>query len=164
MHDLKAIAYQGKKGMVVVVSGMLTNSCMEAKIIDFYPGGNIYYITDPGYAQVFIEERKKPGDDVCLYMLVPWFARVGIPDEYHENVQIFVNEEEQLIVPVQKIEETERGKFVVIALVASAGDKYKGCSIIPENAPYLMIYTKVFGPTSRSECEKWVAENCAAAE
>jgi len=45
------------------------------------------------------------------------------------------------------------GRFIVIALTGSAGTKYQGCSVLPEDAQYTAIHSQVFGPASRGECE-----------
>jgi hypothetical protein len=51
-------------------------------------------------------------------------------------------------------------QFIVIALTASDGEKHKGCRVVPDGSPYARIYSQVFGPASREECEKWIADNC----
>jgi hypothetical protein len=54
-----------------------------------------------------------------------------------------------------------REQYIVIARV---GTKYEGCRIIPEGDPYPAIYTQVFGPASKEECERWLRENCEERE
>ena len=51
-------------------------------------------------------------------------------------------------------------RFIVIALARSGSDKYRGCRVVPEGSSYAKIYGEVFGPASREECDRWVAENC----
>lgn len=51
-------------------------------------------------------------------------------------------------------------RFIVIALTGSAGEKHQGCRVVPEDSAYPAIYSPVFGPASREECENWVQENC----
>ncbi|HEY0151551.1 MAG TPA: hypothetical protein VGB92_06115 [Longimicrobium sp.] len=51
-------------------------------------------------------------------------------------------------------------RFIVIALTGSEGEKHQGCKTLPENAIYPRIYSQVFGPASREECERWTAEKC----
>lgn len=51
-------------------------------------------------------------------------------------------------------------RFIVIALTGSGADKHQGCRVLPEGTAYLAIYSEVFGPASRGECDQWVAENC----
>lgn len=51
-------------------------------------------------------------------------------------------------------------QFIVIALTASDGEKHKGCRVVPDGDPYVAIYSQVFGPASRQECEKWMADHC----
>ena len=38
--------------------------------------------------------------------------------------------------------------------------RHVGCKILRADAIYAAIYTKVFGPASREECERWVRRNC----
>jgi hypothetical protein len=54
-------------------------------------------------------------------------------------------------------------QFIVIALTASAGEKHEGCRIVEEDAQYPAVYSPVFGPASRDECEGWMSENCGFA-
>lgn len=51
-------------------------------------------------------------------------------------------------------------QFIVIALTGTGGTKHQGCSVLPEGSPYPAIYSQVFGPASRGECEVWQADNC----
>jgi len=156
MYDVQAYAMR-KDGVInITVMGSLPNSCYEASVVDKYPGGRIVYVVDPGSAQVFIEEVIKPGLDMCLLCLVPWVGYAKIPDETHDEVTVFINEDPVVKVQVQK----EPERYRVIALTAAAGDGYKGCSVIPEDAYYPAIYSSVFGPGTKSECDKWRVEHC----
>lgn len=152
MHNLTAHAVRNGKTIEVTVSGDLPNSCYTARIKDTYPGGSIVYIVDPGAAQVFVEETTKLGSTRCLMILVPWSETVSIPDKDHSKVEIFVNNHEVLEVPVVE----KDSEFIVIAVTGTNNR----CSIIPKDAPYLGIYSKVFGPASYQDCEAWVASNC----
>ena len=152
MHNITAHAVRNGKIIEVTVGGDLPNSCYTARIKDIYPGGSIVYVMDPGAAQVFVEETTKPGSTRCLMMLVPWAETVSIPDKDHNKVEIFINNHEVLEVPVVD----KNSEFIVIAVT---GTKNR-CSIIPKDAPYLGIYSKVFGPASYPDCEAWVATNC----
>ena len=49
---------------------------------------------------------------------------------------------------------------IVIALTASIGKKYEECKVIAQGDPFAGIYSKVFGPESQKDCEKWMAANC----
>lgn len=152
MYKVTAHAVRNGKSIEVTVGGFLPNSCHTARIEDIYPGGKRVYIVDPGAAQVFIEESVKPGSNICLMMLVPWSATVSIPDRDHSKVEIFVNNQEVLEVPVVD----SKSEFIVIALTGTN----VGCSIIPKGAVYPAIYSKVFGPAPYKECQDWVAKNC----
>ena len=154
MHDLKAYAVRKTGVIEVSISGMLPDSCHEAVVEDKYPGGKRVYVRDPGVAQVFIKERKRPGSNVCLMMLVPWVATVKIKDGVHNSVGIYVNGKKKLTVDVAK----DPLQYQVIALI---GDPPFGCSVIPANAVYPMIYRRVYGPASKEECSAWLARSCA---
>ena len=45
-------------------------------------------------------------------------------------------------------------------LTASIGKKYEDCKVIAQGDPFAGIYSKVFGPESQKDCEKWMAANC----
>ena len=45
--------------------------------------------------------------------------------------------------------------YVVIALTASAGKKCEDCKVIPRGDVYPAIYSQLYGPASRRDCEKW---------
>lgn len=47
-------------------------------------------------------------------------------------------------------------QYIVIQLISGEGH----CKIIPEDNNYPEIYSQVYGPASRSECKRWVEENC----
>lgn len=158
MYDLTAYAVRQNGVTHVTLSGFLANSCYTATVKDKYPGGNINYIRDPGTAQVFVEETMKPSHDVCLMMLVPWVAHVSIPDTTHDQVNIFVNGNSVLTVDVNK----ESEEYRVIALTGSTTKHSIGCSVIPADAPHLAIYSSVYGPASKAECEQWRHSHCTA--
>ena len=159
MYDINANAYRRGDSIYVTITGYLPNSCYTAQIVDKYPGGNIIYIRDPGTAQVFIEESYKPGSGVCIMVLVPWVAHINIIDDAHDQVTVFVNGE-----PTAKVAIKEEPKeFRVIALTAAGREGYRGCSVIPADAFYLSIYSSVYGPASKTECDEWVSDNCPRA-
>ena len=166
MYDLKAHAIRVGKTIEVTISGLLANSCYQASIADIYPGGNRIYLTDPGAAQVFIQESLKSGSANFMLRLVPWAATVSIPDKSHKKCEIFVNNHEVLEVPVQDFSTSEafragnKKDFIVIALTAPPDERTRGCSILPKDAYYLGIYSQVYGPATYASCESWVAENC----
>lgn len=171
MYYLEATALRIGSVIEVTISGSLANSCWEASVKDFYPGGNIVYAIDPGHAQVFISEEVRPGSQFCTLALVPWLRTVAIPDTDHESVQIFINGKKELKVEVQDSEiknnlaseqPSDDGKFRVIALTASVESGYSGCSIILADAFYPAIYSSVFGPDTLENCKAWVSENCSA--
>lgn len=79
----------------VLLNGELPTPCDQAEIVDIYPGGSIMYITDPDEAQVFIKEGRKPGleNSYCIQISQPWINAIDIPDNYHQEVSILVNDE-----------------------------------------------------------------------
>ena len=151
MHNLQASAYRIHGRVVVKVNGLLANSCVHADVIDKYPGGNRVYVIDPGVDQVFIAEKTNPGP--CSEVLVPWNAEVQIPDVTHKAVDIIINEEKKLTVPIM-----DKDLYNVYVMTGGINPINK-CFILPSDVPVLAIYTKVFGPASRAECEKYISEN-----
>ncbi len=156
MYYLNAYATRNEASINVTISGSLPNSCYEAHVKDKYPGGNIVYFMDPGSAQVFIEETLRPGSGMCLMSLMPWATHVSIPDTSHDKVTIFINGENVLTVDVQENPE----EYQVISLIHEKSDEIQGCSVVPSNAVFPMIYKKVFGPATKEECSQWANENC----
>lgn len=156
MYDLNAFAVRKDGVIQVALSGYLANSCYTASVKDKYPGGGIVYVVDPGTAQVFVEETMKPGSEICLMMLVPWVSQVSIPSSTHNQVTVFINGDAKLKVDVN----TEPTQYRVIALTASLASGPTGCSVIPADAQYLAIYSSVYGPASKADCENWRKTNC----
>jgi hypothetical protein len=91
-------------------------------------------------------------------MLVPWIAQVSIPSSTHNQVTVFVNGDAKLKVDVN----TEPTQYRVIALTASPAGGPTGCSVIPADAPYLAIYSSVYGPAPKADCENWRQANCVS--
>ena len=50
-------------------------------------------------------------------------------------------------------------QFIVIALATSTAPAFEDCQIVPADASFVATHKQVFGPASKEECEKWVAEN-----
>ena len=55
--------------------------------------------------------------------------------------------------------ESDNAEFIVIALTGTLTQ----CSILPKDAIYPAIYTQVFGPATRAECQEWIKDNCGGA-
>jgi hypothetical protein len=91
MQISATIAYRKEGVITVLVMGNLPRSCDSAKIVDKYPGGNIVYVRDPGYAQVFIEFTSSP--EMCPTLLTPWLSQIDIEDNEHNEVEICINGE-----------------------------------------------------------------------
>lgn len=49
--------------------------------------------------------------------------------------------------------------FIVAALTASLPDKYENCIVVAEGDVIAAVYSRVYGPAGREECERWIAEN-----
>lgn len=156
MYSVEAYALRIGDVIAITVLGSLPNSCYTARIEDWYPGGGIVYVRDPEEAQVFIREEMKPGSDMCLLMLFPWGGHITIKDDYHKTVGIYVNGAKVKDVEIKD----QLDRHIVISLTSSLPDKYIGCSVIPEDHPYLSIYSKIFGPATQDDCEQWVSQNC----
>lgn len=166
MYNLEASALRVGTNIEITVSGMLPSSCWEARIADFYPGGNIHYVIDPGAAQVFVTEELNSGSGYCTLGLVPWVRTVTVPDQGHAKAQIFINGIMSLEVDVVgRYEiatlESDVHQFRVVSLTGSLPD-YVGCSVVLADAIVPAIYTTVFGPDTFASCDAWTKENCSA--
>jgi len=157
MYQVSAFALRQKGIIEVSVFGFLPDSCYKATIVEIYPGGNRFYIRDPGFAQVFIEEQRYE-DAFCPLALVPWLTTTQIPDDLHAKVQIFINDEEVLQVTVLD----EPTSFSVIALAVLSQNSYFGCSIVPQEANYPKLYRPVYGPDTYENCLTFISESCVA--
>jgi hypothetical protein len=161
MYELSAEAYQTRSGIYVTVTGLLADSCSRARITGTYPG-NIFHVTDPGHAEVFIEEWKDTGT-MCTDALVPWEQSVLIRDFDHREVAIWVNDKQELVVKVEGAVpfKGDEKDWIVIALVgASERPPYWGCSIRHKGSIYPRIYRRVFGPETRMACAHFVRGSC----
>jgi hypothetical protein len=157
--ELRATATRSDDGKTLEVrlTGKLPDLCTHARIADIYPGGDRVYVRDPGAAQVFLEVWREEG--FCAEVITDWSDTARIPDTLHNFVEVYVNELLALTIPV---EEKPKGadSFIVIALTGSEGDRYAGCRIVPEDAIYPAIYSRVAGPMSREQCEAFLRDHC----
>lgn len=96
-----------KNGIIEVsMSGILPTVCDEAKIVDIYPGGDIMYFVDPGTAEVFvsIDYKDEFKGYYCIQMEGGLFMlSTKIHDSGHNEVNIFVNNEPYIKIPVQEV-------------------------------------------------------------
>jgi hypothetical protein len=163
MYNLQAIAFQTKSGIYVHVEGLLENTCMRAKITGTYPG-NVFHIIDPGYAEVFISEWRKPEAMFCLERLIPWSDDALIPDFEHKKVTLYVNHKKELTIdvigaPLERKPVAE--EWIVTALVGSPMDgPFYGCALHHKDDIILAIYQKVYGPASKKACEDFMKKSC----
>jgi hypothetical protein len=51
----------------------------------------------------------------------------------------------------------DKTQYIVAAMV---GTKYEDCIVAAEDDMIIGTHTRVFGPASREECERWRDENC----
>ena len=72
---------------------------MQAEISETYPGSIVHFV-DPGHGEIFIDEKQRPGSQICLMHLVPWYAQAMLPGSTHKTVVIYVNGNKSLTVPV----------------------------------------------------------------
>jgi hypothetical protein len=158
MYNVKAYAIRKKGDINVTVSGDLPDSCYEARIVDKYPGGDIRYVKDPGSAQVFIEEKRKPGTSPCRMVLVPWVSHVNIPDKVHKEITVFINSKTKPVTETQVQKEPEQYRVIALNILKQKG--HTGCSVVPEDLLYPGIYSSVFGPATKAECEDWLMKYC----
>jgi hypothetical protein len=91
-----------------------------------------------------------------MFKLFPWAQTVNVPDKTYDKVEVFINDEQVL--------ETDLldtvSEFIVIALTGSPPGRLRGCSVVPEDTHYPILYEQVFGPSSDKDCQAWIEENC----
>jgi len=154
MYNLHAIATRHYGRITVTLGAELATTCDAAEVIDWYPGGDRVYLVDPGTAQVFISETKRPGP--CGEVIMPWNRTVEIFDADHTKVEIFVNEQKRLTVPVQDV----KHEYNVYKLLSITENIYM---IAPDGQIVPAIYVKVFGPASYQACVDYVNKQPKAA-
>lgn len=154
MTNLHAVATRHHGRITALIGADLITTCDSAEVIDWYPGGDRVYITDPGAAQVFISEVRRPGP--CGEIIMPWQRTVDIFDEKHKTVEIFVNEQKRLTVAVEDV----KREYDVYKVLVQPENIYH---IIPDGQFVPMIYVKVFGPASYQACVDYVEKQPKAA-
>lgn len=166
MYQLQARACQTKPGVYVTLAGFLANSCMQAEISGTYPGSIVHFV-DPGHGEIFIDEKQRPGSQICLMHLVPWYAQAMLPGSTHKTVVIYVNGKKSLTVPVADeaaLKRVDSGKeWIVTALAGAPKDgPFLDCATHHQNDLILAIYARVFGPDTRAACDKFRGTNCSS--
>jgi hypothetical protein len=173
--NLAASAFRFGGTITATVYAVLPDGCHDAEITDIYPGGSIVYVVDPGAAQVFVRFTRRDGP--CPQVIREWQDSREIKDDSHDKLEVvaeFEDREFRITVPVTEFRLAQgadidpgfnrgasEGRFIVIALVAEGHeDRPIGCQIVPEDAVFPMIYRRVFGPASRTECQAWKRERC----
>ncbi|HEX9962272.1 MAG TPA: hypothetical protein VGB00_15165 [Pyrinomonadaceae bacterium] len=51
----------------------------------------------------------------------------------------------------------DKTRYIVAAMV---GTNYEACIVAAEDDMIIATHTRVFGPASREECERWRDKNC----
>lgn len=97
MQIKSVIAYRINDTINVLVLADIPRPCDYAEIYGTYPG-NVVHITDPGKAEVFIEFYENP--ESCPAVVKPWLSTVEIKDSTYNEVEVFVNGESILSVPI----------------------------------------------------------------
>jgi hypothetical protein len=153
---------------------LLPDGCHSAAVTDIYPGGNIQYVVDPGFAQLFVRFERREGP--CSDAIRPWSGSRLIPDAHHDQLEVigeFEGNRFSVTVPIFDFRLAEgsgidpgfnpasqAAEFVVIALAGAAGDLHLGCRVVPRGSIFPAIFRQVFGPASLGECQSWIAERC----
>jgi hypothetical protein len=137
---------------------------MRAKITGTYPG-TIFHIVDPGFAEIFIAEWRKPGTEFCAEHLVHWTDRVMIPDFGHKEVALYINGKQRLLVKVLGALPERKAvveEWIVTALVGSSKDgPFFSCALHHKDDIILGIYQRVFGPSNKAACEDFIKKHCS---
>jgi hypothetical protein len=157
--NLHSFALRRGTTVSVHVFLLLPNSCMEARIVDVYPGGNIQFVQDPGVAQVYVTMQPRPGSQICLQVLRPWMDDVQITDAVHDEVQIIVNDVVHETVRIIAVESTD---YVVYGLGTGMDNRFIACSIVPAATPHSPLFAPQFGPAPLAECQAWTSQHCGS--
>jgi hypothetical protein len=153
MLEVIATALRIDRTVQVTVHGILLNNRWGASVRGTYPG-NIAHTTDPGRAEVYIEEYENPGSLIAPRSLMPWGATVNIAGPQYTSVSIFINNREAKRVPVSPM--PLPSEFEVYALT---GSDHLGSIIVPVGHTMGGFFHRVFGPASHEECTRWVNEH-----
>lgn len=90
-------AFRIQDTVLVLIDSNLPRACDTATVSGVYPG-NVFYLRDPGSAHIFIDFVSP--SEPCNEMLTPWVTSVLFKDFVYENVDIFVNGENIISVPI----------------------------------------------------------------
>src|SRR5579871_2658637 len=99
MFELIAAAIRIETTIQVTIHGFLRTSSWGAVVMETYPG-SVIHLTDPGQAEVYLGEYETPGSLVSLRSPMPWTTTVNLTDSEHNEVVIFVNNQEIRRIPV----------------------------------------------------------------
>jgi hypothetical protein len=148
-HNLRVFAYRSKGIVSATISCDLASTGLKGLIADWYPGGQIVYVVDPGVAQVFISIAGSGGADV----LTPWTGDLQIKDDSHDRLEVFVNGQSKLIVPVVDVETSQYVVWRDLNL--------PGCWITAADVIVPATRFRVFGPATLAQCELWKSQFCS---
>ena len=90
-------AYRIQDTVMVLIRSDSVSVCDKVTISGTYPG-NIHYFMDPGKAHLFIDYSSP--DQLCNEIFKPWLASVILEDSIHNEVEIFINRESVISVPI----------------------------------------------------------------
>ncbi len=151
MFEIVATAIRIDEAIQVTLHGFLLSSSWGASVTGTYPG-SIVHVTDPGYAEVYLQEYEIPGSLVSLRSPMPWSTTVNVIDPRHSEVVIFVNNQEAWHIAVSPMPL----HFDVYALI---GSEHWGSVIVPAGHTMGKLFHHVFGPASHKECVRWINEH-----
>jgi hypothetical protein len=112
----EAYAYRTDGLITVELIGQTPTPYDEAEIVGYYPG-TVMRSADPGSAQIYIREGRKPEFENmhCPPLLGKiWIFNPVIQDHFHKTVEIFIND--CFVRQIRVIEHTVTGMYNIIDL------------------------------------------------
>ncbi len=112
----EAHAFRTDGLITVELIGQTPTPYDEAVIIGHYPG-TVIHSADPGAAQIFIREGKKPEYENMYYPQLfgkIWIFNHVIQDYFHKTVEIFIND--LCVRKIRVIENTVYGMYNIVDL------------------------------------------------
>jgi len=159
--SIKVIALR-RKGVIQATLIGASSSCDIVTVEDIYPGGNINYVDDPGEAQVFLTIEKNETIDICIFPNVPFIRHAVINDKDHDKLTLYVNEEKTETVEIIDTASKDTSTVVIArAGIRTDSGNYVDCQLRPTGSIILGIYSIVFGPASKAECQEFMKQTCA---
>ena len=116
----------------------------------------VYFPADEDYSGVVVHETFHDKNDDSDESAESEHPITNIPPVWGNPDLSEISDDDKVGIPTQP--GLPGGDHVVVRPVG--GDKNFGCKVVPYGAILPAIYTTIYGPATKADCERWMAENC----